>query len=100
MIVRLLVNLKVENGSIEVAGSEFSNENGADFPDYIKNNLENPKIIKVVKADPSVPVVSEEGEKDSVSSKSIPDPPSSALKIEEARVVQKAAKVTTLKKRS
>lgn len=49
MKVKLLVNLKIEKGTIS-QGKIFSG-NSEDFPEYIQNNLNNPKIVKILEDD-------------------------------------------------
>jgi hypothetical protein len=44
MKAKMLVNLRTENGKLVYAGTVFSEP----FPEFVKNNLENAKIIKQI----------------------------------------------------
>jgi hypothetical protein len=44
MIVKLKINLKIENSKVIRAGTVYNDADGP-FPDFISNNLDNPNII-------------------------------------------------------
>jgi hypothetical protein len=54
MKVKLLVNLKIADSSIIGSGSTFEGEKLEDFPDYIRTNLNNPKVVKILQGSLSI----------------------------------------------